>query len=332
MAEGIQIVPLNQSQLACLFRAHLPVAQPVHWLVNQLPELKNECVCQPPPSRLCLETKFIPSPIVPAPITPADLTIDSQGYMIPAKTRCLPPKNTQLQHQQQLQQQQQLPENNNITTQSPPKKGNNANNEIIKEVITNSAVKDGFRWRKYGQKPVKNSPFPRHYYKCTIEGCTAKKHVETFTDPSGQTKYKSIFIGEHMHDSPEFQRFFVNTQEELRQAVISAFSQTEGYTPPESTTGKRKRNTQPRRLEVECSDNINVMKDGYKWRKYGQKHVKGSTFPRAYYKCMPPGGSIKCSVKKMVERTDQDTTLNIYEGCHTHPPPPENLGSSNFRR
>jgi len=50
----------------------------------------------------------------------------------------------------------------------------------------------------------------------------------------------------------------------------------------------------------------------------GKKKVKGSSFPRAYYKCMHRFGSVKCSVKKMVERTSKDTTLNIYEGIHTH--------------
>ena len=38
--------------------------------------------------------------------------------------------------------------------------------------------------------------------------------------------------------------------------------------------------------------------DGYHWRKYGEKHVKGSACPRSYYKCSQPG----CPVKKIIER------------------------------
>ncbi|EFH54712.1 hypothetical protein ARALYDRAFT_486738 [Arabidopsis lyrata subsp. lyrata] len=51
--------------------------------------------------------------------------------------------------------------------------------------------------------------------------------------------------------------------------------------------------------------------DGYKWRKYGQKPVKDSPFPRNY------------DVKKRVERSfsDPSSVITTYEGQHTHPRP-----------
>ncbi|KAK4785650.1 hypothetical protein SAY86_002339 [Trapa natans] len=57
---------------------------------------------------------------------------------------------------------------------------------------------DEFSWRKYGQKPIKGSPFPRGYYKCSsVRGCLARKHVERANDDP------SILIvtyeGEHRH-------------------------------------------------------------------------------------------------------------------------------------
>lgn len=67
--------------------------------------------------------------------------------------------------------------------------------------------------------------------------------------------------------------------------------------------------------------NITVDKptdDGYNWRKYGQKQVKGSEFPRSYYKCTHPN----CPVKKKVERSlDGQITEIIYKGQHNHPQP-----------
>lgn len=66
--------------------------------------------------------------------------------------------------------------------------------------------------------------------------------------------------------------------------------------------------------------------DGYNWRKYGQKHVKGSEFPRSYYKCT----HLNCEVKKLFERSpDGRITEIIYKGTHAHPKPPPSrrLGS-----
>ncbi|KAK4805022.1 hypothetical protein SAY86_004839 [Trapa natans] len=62
----------------------------------------------------------------------------------------------------------------------------------------------------------------------------------------------------------------------------------------------------------------NLSDDGYNWRKYGQKHVKGCEFPRSYYKCTHPN----CEVKKLFERSpDGRITEIIYKGTHDHPKP-----------
>ncbi|XP_062184603.1 WRKY transcription factor WRKY51-like [Phragmites australis] len=57
---------------------------------------------------------------------------------------------------------------------------------------------DEYSWRKYGQKPIKGSPYPRGYYKCsTVRGCPARKHVER--DPGEPSMLIVTYEGEHRH-------------------------------------------------------------------------------------------------------------------------------------
>ncbi|GMH26298.1 hypothetical protein Nepgr_028141 [Nepenthes gracilis] len=61
-------------------------------------------------------------------------------------------------------------------------------------------LEDGYRWRKYGQKAVKNSPYPRSYYRCTTQKCLVKKRVErSFQDPS---MVITTYEGQHNHHVP----------------------------------------------------------------------------------------------------------------------------------
>ncbi|XP_010922292.1 probable WRKY transcription factor 49 [Elaeis guineensis] len=46
----------------------------------------------------------------------------------------------------------------------------------------NGLTDDGYKWRKYGQKSIKNNPNPRSYYRCTNPRCNAKKQVERSTE------------------------------------------------------------------------------------------------------------------------------------------------------
>lgn len=65
--------------------------------------------------------------------------------------------------------------------------------------------------------------------------------------------------------------------------------------------------------------------DGYNWRKYGQKNVKGSENPRSYYKCTFPS----CPTKKKVERSvDGQITEIVYKGNHNHAKPQSTRRSS----
>lgn len=58
--------------------------------------------------------------------------------------------------------------------------------------------------------------------------------------------------------------------------------------------------------------------DGYNWRKYGQKLVKGNKFIRSYYKCTYPN----CQAKKQVERSHDGCKTDVnYLGKHHHQKP-----------
>lgn len=65
--------------------------------------------------------------------------------------------------------------------------------------------------------------------------------------------------------------------------------------------------------------------DGYNWRKYGQKQLKGSENPRSYYKCTYPN----CPAKKKVERSlDGQITEIVCRGTHNHAKPQSSRRSS----
>ncbi|CAL9180751.1 unnamed protein product [Musa hybrid cultivar] len=79
----------------------------------------------------------------------------------------------------------------------------------------------------------------------------------------------------------------------------------------------RKKLREPRFCFKTMSD-VDVLDDGYKWRKYGQKVVKDTQHPRSYYRCTQGD----CRVKKRIERLAEDPRMVIttYEGRHAHSP------------
>jgi WRKY transcription factor 33 len=98
------------------------------------------------------------------------------------------------------------------------------------------------------------------------------------------------------------------------------------------------------RVVVQTMSDIDILDDGYRWRKYGQKVVKGNPNPRSYYKCT----TANCPVRKNVERASHDlrAVITTYEGKHNHdvpaargsaaalyrptPPAPDNSSSHHY--
>ncbi|XP_010539541.1 PREDICTED: probable WRKY transcription factor 40 [Tarenaya hassleriana] len=83
--------------------------------------------------------------------------------------------------------------------------------------------------------------------------------------------------------------------------------------------------------KTEASDTSLVVKDGYHWRKYGQKITRDNPSPRAYFKC---AFAPSCPVKKKVQRSieDQSVLVATYEGEHNHPMPSQMEANAGLNR
>lgn len=270
---------------------------------------------------------------------------------------------------------------------------------------------DGYNWRKYGQKQVKGSEYPRSYYKCTHPNCPVKKKVERSFD--GQIA-EIVYKGEHNHPKPQppkrsssATQVVGNVSDGLGQATnnnnsnsnsnnnplwneglegrienrnevgLSTHSTYPGKAPlfdpvinngasiagngtsdnscavsgeceerskvteadDEPKSKRRKSEIQASeagtsgeavvlepRILVQNSTDTEIVGDGFRWRKYGQKVVKGNPYPRSYYRCT----SLKCSVRKHVERASEDPKafITTYEGKHNHDMPIRNTNQA----
>ncbi|RVW30466.1 putative WRKY transcription factor 4 [Vitis vinifera] len=226
---------------------------------------------------------------------------------------------------------------------------------------------DGYNWRKYGQKQVKGSEYPRSYYKCTHLNCPVKKKVERSHD--GQIT-EIIYKGQHNHEVPKPNKRakdgndlngHANSQskpelglkvngssdsEEVGDAETRVKEDDDDDEPnpkrrqvrnlilhlntevaaPAEVVSSHKTVTEPR-IIVQTRSEVDLLDDGYRWRKYGQKVVKGNPHPRSYYKCT----SLGCNVRKHVERasTDPKAVITTYEGKHNHDVPAARNSSHN---
>lgn len=177
---------------------------------------------------------------------------------------------------------------------------------------------DGYNWRKYGQKLVKGSNNPRSYYKCTHPACLVKKIVEATFD--GKTT-EIVFKGEHNHPKT---KTYKDHSDKLFEGN-SNHHLTKNCDMDDDLPKSRKKRCNSNGL-VESSIEPQLSKDGFRWRKYGQKIVKGSSYPRSYFKCSDK----KCKVRKHVERAldDPKSFITTYEGTHNHEMPDKAIDST----
>ncbi|XWS76657.1 hypothetical protein CRYUN_Cryun01aG0196100 [Craigia yunnanensis] len=105
-----------------------------------------------------------------------------------------------------------------------------------------------------------------------------------------------------------------------------ASSEESELKPSEIQASKRRKVVEKTVVTVKMGENGGKLKnegppsDLWSWRKYGQKPIKGSPYPRGYYRCSTSKG---CSAKKQVERCRTDASMLIitYTSSHNHPGP-----------
>ncbi|XP_042478038.1 probable WRKY transcription factor 65 [Macadamia integrifolia] len=133
------------------------------------------------------------------------------------------------------------------------------------------------------------------------------------------------FVSEH-------EGLSVNTSERGGESPVSGIF-NDGKISPTNTTPlasprKSRRAVQKRVVSVPIADlDGSRLKgegappyDSWAWRKYGQKPIKGSPYPRGYYRCSSSKG---CPARKQVERSRVDPTMLVvtYACEHNHPWP-----------
>ncbi|KAH1143312.1 hypothetical protein AAZX31_12G141800 [Glycine max] len=228
-----------------------------------------------------------------------------------------------------------------------------------------ASASDGYNWRKYGQKQVKNPMGSRSYYKCTHSNCCAKKIK--FCDHSGHV-IEIVYKSQHNHDPPHK----IDTTKESK-LLPSSEPKEESSVPKQSTKvlnnsdpssspkeplqeapcngdknlenssnvengkiilkEKHVNDREPKRrlnngdldsavkhgkkpkFVVHATEDVGISGDGYRWRKYGQKLVKGNP----HFRCTSSG----CPVRKHIETAvDNSKALIItYKGVHDHDMP-----------
>ncbi|RZC82579.1 hypothetical protein C5167_045363 [Papaver somniferum] len=86
------------------------------------------------------------------------------------------------------------------TIATPKKSGSNKRRKTsdAREELTATPFDDGRAWRKYGQKEILNTKFPKSYFRCTHktdQGCQATKQVQRIEEEPA--KYRVLYIGQH---------------------------------------------------------------------------------------------------------------------------------------
>ncbi|CAH1449575.1 unnamed protein product [Lactuca virosa] len=131
------------------------------------------------------------------------------------------------------------------------------------------------------------------------------------------TEDKASTVPEYQHHAPVYPSA---TIEDGGLSIGSSSSNIHLHGSSNRATGfGQAQNGKKEKVAFKTKSQVEILDDGFKWRKYGKKMVKNSPNPRNYYRCSAAG----CSVKKRVERDVEDAryVITTYEGIHNHQRP-----------
>ncbi|OIV95191.1 hypothetical protein TanjilG_21581 [Lupinus angustifolius] len=166
---------------------------------------------------------------------------------------------------------------------------------ILPSPTTGALVAQGFNWKSnHGENKQNN----------------IKEEEKNFSSFSFPTQPQPQVQSSNITNQTQQQAWTFHEATKQESIVKTEYSSMQSFTPEISNVqSNHNTNFQPQILSRRSDD-------GYNWRKYGQKQVKGSE--RSYYKCTYPN----CPTKKKVERDlDAQITEIIYKGSHNHPKP-----------
>ncbi|XP_010683475.2 probable WRKY transcription factor 46 [Beta vulgaris subsp. vulgaris] len=89
---------------------------------------------------------------------------------------------------------------------------------------------DGYAWRKYGQKEILNTKYPRNYYRCTHkhdQECQATKQVQQISE--NPNKYNIIYHGTHTCKNHHNNSTIIMESPEENSSIFLSF-ETNNYT------------------------------------------------------------------------------------------------------
>ncbi|KAJ8548839.1 hypothetical protein K7X08_000034 [Anisodus acutangulus] len=114
---------------------------------------------------------------------------------------------------------------------------------------------DLWAWRKYGQKPIKGSPYPRGYYRCSSsKGCSARKQVErSRTDPN---MLVITYTSEHNHPWPTQRNALAgSTRSQPNNSKLTGTSKNNIIIPNNSQSQRSPTDTIFKENETDINDN-----------------------------------------------------------------------------